>query len=98
MTTEDFQKEIRMGIPDTLPEKPVYDTTVNHAPKRKDILTQEQKKLALRNALRYFPEHLHRQLAPEFVSTCTDTARSMRCMHVPSTSILPAVARLPPSC
>lgn len=66
MTTEDFQKEIRMGIPDTLPEKPVYDTTVNHAPKRKDILTQEQKKLALRNALRYFPEHLHRQLAPEF--------------------------------
>ena len=66
MTTEDFQKEIRMGIPDTLPEKPVYDTTVNHAPKRKDILTQEQKKLALRNALRYFPEHLHSQLAPEF--------------------------------
>ena len=66
MTTEEFQKEIRMGIPDTLPEKPVYDTTVNHAPKRKDILTQEQKKLALRNALRYFPEHLHSQLAPEF--------------------------------
>ena len=55
MTTEQFQQEIRLGIPDTLPEMPQYDTEINHAPKRKDILTPEQKKLALRNALRYFP-------------------------------------------
>lgn len=61
-----FQKEIRLGIPDTLPEPKPYDKDINHAPKRKDILTPEQKKLALRNALRYFPQHLHAQLAPEF--------------------------------
>ena len=66
MTTEQFQQEIRLGIPDTLPEMPQYDTEINHAPKRKDILTPEQKKLALRNALRYFPKHLHAALAPEF--------------------------------
>jgi urocanate hydratase len=45
---------------------PVYDTTINHAPKRKDILTADEKRLALRNALRYFPKHLHAALAPEF--------------------------------
>ena len=61
-----FQEEIRLGIPETLPEMPQYDTEINHAPKRKDILTPEQKKLALRNALRYFPKHLHAALAPEF--------------------------------
>ena len=55
-----------MGIPEVLPEMPAYDTTINHAPKRKDILTPAEKRLALRNALRYFPKHLHRQLAPEF--------------------------------
>ena len=55
-----------MGIPSVLPEMPAYDHTINHAPKRKDILTPEQKRLALRNALRYFPKHLHAQLAPEF--------------------------------
>ena len=66
MTNEEFRKEIQMGIPEVLPEMPAYDTEINHAPKRKDILTPEQKKLALRNALRYFPKHLHAQLAPEF--------------------------------
>jgi urocanate hydratase len=66
MTREAFQQEIRQGIPDTLPEMPSYDTAINHAPKRKDILTADQKRLALRNALRYFPQHLHEALAPEF--------------------------------
>ena len=61
-----FAEEIRAGIPDTLPQAKAYDTEINHAPRRKDILTQEEKKLALRNALRYFPEHLHAQLAVEF--------------------------------
>ena len=55
-----------MGIPEVLPEMPAYDTEINHAPKRKDILSPEEKRLALRNALRYFPKHLHAQLAPEF--------------------------------
>ena len=66
MTTEEFQADIRAGIPDELPELQPYDTSINHAPKRKDILTPEEKRLALRNALRYFPNHLHAKLAPEF--------------------------------
>ncbi len=62
----DFQKEILAGIPNELPEVKEYDKSINHAPKRKDILTKEQKRLALKNALRYFPENLHAKLAPEF--------------------------------
>ena len=61
-----FQQQIAAGIPDILPAEREYDTSVNHAPRRKDILTREEKALALRNALRYFkPEH-HATLAPEF--------------------------------
>ncbi|MBQ8336083.1 MAG: urocanate hydratase [Bacteroidaceae bacterium] len=63
----DFQKDILAGIPDVLPAKKAYDTTANHAPKRKDILTDSEKKLALANALRYFPEKHHAELAPEFL-------------------------------
>ncbi len=66
MTNEEFKKEIMLGIPEELPEHPAYDPNINHAPKRKDILTPEEKRLALRNALRYFPKKLHAQLAPEF--------------------------------
>ena len=66
MTQEEFRKELMMGIPEELPEHPAYDPNINHAPKRKDILTPEEKRLALRNALRYFPKKLHAQLAPEF--------------------------------
>ena len=62
----DFQKDIIGGIPSELPELQPYDTTINHAPKRKDILTPSEKRLAIRNALRYFsPEH-HAFLAKEF--------------------------------
>lgn len=67
MTKEQFIEDIRAGIPDTLPEPQPYDKKINHAPKRKDILTAEEKKLALRNALRYFPKKFHATLAPEFV-------------------------------
>ena len=67
MTKEQFAEEIRIGIPDTLPELMPYDTNINHAPKRKDILTADEKRLALRNALRYFPKHLHDKLASEFM-------------------------------
>jgi urocanate hydratase len=66
MTNEEFRKELQQGIPTTLPDMPAYDTTINHAPKRKDILTPEEKRLALRNALRYFPKEMHAQLAKEF--------------------------------
>lgn len=66
MTLEQFRADIRQGIPAELPEAQPYDPQVNHAPKRKDILTPDEKKLALRNALRYFPKELHAALAPEF--------------------------------
>ena len=63
----EFQKEILAGIPDVLPPLKPYDKSVNHAPKRKDILTDDEKRLALRNALRYFDPKLHKQLIPEFL-------------------------------
>ena len=63
----DFQKDILAGIPDVLPAPKAYDPNANHAPKRKDILSDEEKKLALANALRYFPEKHHAELAPEFL-------------------------------
>lgn len=66
MTLEEFQRDIIAGIPAELPEAPAYDPSVNHAPRRKDILTPEQKKLALKNALRYFDPRHHAVLAPEF--------------------------------
>ena len=62
----DFKQRILEGIPDILPEPRPYDESVNHAPKRKDILTKEEKKLALKNALRYFDPRHHAVLAPEF--------------------------------
>ena len=65
-TTTDFKQQILEGIPDRLPEAKPYDPDVNHAPKRKEILNDEEKKLALRNALRYFEPKHHAELAPEF--------------------------------
>lgn len=67
MTLQDFQKDIQQGIPSVLPDPKPYDPNINHAPKRKDILTPAEKKLALRNALRYFDPKFHAVLAPEFV-------------------------------
>ncbi|HWA34147.1 MAG TPA: hypothetical protein VG737_08465, partial [Cyclobacteriaceae bacterium] len=65
-TTLTFQEEILQGIPDELPEVQEYDPGVNHAPKRKDILTVAEKRLAIRNALRYFHPRFHATLAAEF--------------------------------
>ena len=70
-----FQEQIRQGIPQQLPVHPGYDAEVNHAPKRKDMLTLAEKKLAIRNALRYFPEALHASLAPEFAQELMDYGR-----------------------
>ena len=67
MNTAEFRKAIQEGIPNQLPDSKPYDSSVNHAPKRKDILTEAEKRLALKNALRYFaPEH-HAHLASEFL-------------------------------
>lgn len=71
-----FQEEILAGIPqDRLPEPKPYDKAINHAPKRKDILTAEEKVLALKNALRYFPAKFHTELAPEFAQELKDYGR-----------------------
>ena len=66
MTLQEFQNDIRAGIPDKLPAPKPYDKQINHAPKRKEILTPEERVLAIRNALRYFPEKHHALLAREF--------------------------------
>lgn len=61
-----FQEQIQQGIPQHLPTPKPYDTSINHAPKRKEILTEEEKKLALKNALRYFEPQFHAELIEEF--------------------------------
>lgn len=61
-----FQQQIQQGIPEELPLPKPFDSNVNHAPKRKEILTEEEKKLALRNALRYFEPRHHAELLTEF--------------------------------
>ena len=75
MNNQQFAAEIRAGIPDVLPEVKPYDKDINHAPRRKEILTDDEKKLALRNALRYFPAKFHAQLAPEFAKELQDYGR-----------------------
>ena len=71
----DFQKQILEGIPAELPEKKPYDASVNHAPRRKDILSDKEKALALKNALRYFPVKFHAVLAEEFAQELHDYGR-----------------------
>ncbi len=67
MTIEEFQHDIQNGIPTAIPAKKPFDQQINHAPKRKDILSPEEKKLALRNALRYFPKDQHAELIEDFL-------------------------------
>ena len=61
-----FQEQIQQGIPSILPQPKPYEANINHAPKRKEILSDDEKKLALRNALRYFEPKHHTELIPEF--------------------------------
>ena len=75
MSLTDFQNAILQGIPDELPAPKPYDASLNHAPRRKDILTAEEKKLAIRNALRYFPQKHHAVLAKEFAQELKDYGR-----------------------
>lgn len=70
-----FQDQIKQGIPATLPPAKPYPADANRAPKRKDILTKEEKQLALRNALRYFPKAWHAELAAEFAKELNDYGR-----------------------
>ena len=82
-----FAEEILEGIPAELPEAKPFDKEINHAPRRKDILSAEEKVLALKNALRYFPEALHAQLAPEFAQELKDYGRIYMYRYRPSYKI-----------
>ena len=75
VTVQSFADQIRAGIPDELPPTRAYDADINHAPKRKEILSPEEKVLALQNALRYFPQKWHEELAPEFAKELKDYGR-----------------------
>lgn len=75
MESTTFQKEIMEGIPSVIPPMPPIEEGINHAPKRKQILTEEERKLALRNALRYFPKEQHAVLAPEFLEELNEFGR-----------------------
>jgi urocanate hydratase len=75
MTTQEFQQDILQGIPSVLPPRKAYESVINHAPKRKQILSKEETRLALENALRYFSKDLHAELAPEFLQELKDFGR-----------------------
>jgi len=75
MSAFSFQQSILQGIPDKLPEPQPFDPDVNHAPRRKDILSEEEKKLAVKNALRYFPVEFHKVLAHEFLNELNSYGR-----------------------
>ena len=70
-----FQTDILSGIPTVLPNPKPYDTTISHAPKRKDILSAEERVLAIKNALRYFPAEHHKELAAEFAQELKEYGR-----------------------
>ncbi len=74
-SSENFKRQILQGIPDVLPAPKPYDHSVNHAPRRKDVLSVADKKLAVRNALRYFHPKHHEVLAPEFYKELLDFGR-----------------------
>ncbi|MBU0766067.1 MAG: urocanate hydratase, partial [Bacteroidetes bacterium] len=75
MSIEKFRQAVLQGIPDSLPAPSSYDPSVNHAPKRKDMLTTVEKKLAVRNALRYFRKEHHAVLAKEFADELKEYGR-----------------------
>lgn len=75
MTLTDFHQAILEGIPSEIPTKKEYEAAINHAPKRKDILRADEKKLAIQNALRYFPKNQHAELIKEFYQELKDYGR-----------------------
>ena len=79
-----FQSAISEGLPSQLPTKNERDPKLSHAPKRKDILDAEEKKLALRNALRYFPQDWHKELAAEFAQELKEHGRIYMYRFMPS--------------
>ena len=84
MTLKAFKHELMEGIPNELPPVYEFNTNLNHAPKRKDSLNKEEKKLALKNALRYFPKKHHAVLAPEFAQELEDYGRIYMLRYKPT--------------
>ena len=84
MTLNTFKHELMEGIPNELPPAYEFNPNLNHAPKRKDILNKEEKKLALKNALRYFPKKHHAVLAPEFAKELEDYGRIYMLRYKPT--------------
>ena len=91
----DFQAQLKQGIPDVLPPVRPRDESVSHAPRRKQILTPEEERLALRNALRYFPQKFHAELAPEFVNELRTYGRIYMYDDGPDCSGSSSLSRLP---
>jgi len=83
-----FKEQILQGIPNVLPPKKKYDPQISRAPKRKQILSNEEKKLALKNALRYFPETWHKELAEEFLSELNEFGRIYMYRFMPDYDML----------
>ncbi len=88
MSSISFQEEILQGIPNQIPPKKEYDKSINHAPKRKQILSSDEKKLALKNALRYFPKEQHKELIEEFASELEEYGRIYMYRYRPENKIL----------
>ena len=82
-----FADEIRQGIPSELPSSKTWNATINHAPKRKEILSTNEKKLAIANALRYFPKEQHAILAQEFAQELKDFGRIYMFRYMPENPI-----------
>ncbi|MGB1646541.1 MAG: urocanate hydratase [Crocinitomicaceae bacterium] len=82
-----FQDEILQGIPKEIPPKKDYDKSINHAPKRKQILSSDEKKLALKNALRYFPKEQHKELIEEFAAELEEYGRIYMYRYRPENEI-----------
>ena len=101
-----FSNDIQVGIPEHIPDMPKMDPKISRAPKRAHVLTADEKRLAVENALRYFPAHSHNELAPEFADELETHGRIYmyryrphhRFMPAQSTSIPRAAVMLPPSC
>ncbi len=87
MSSISFQDEILQGIPKEIPPKKDYDKSINHAPKRKQILSSDEKKLALKNALRYFPKEQHKELIEEFATELEEYGRIYMYRYRPENEI-----------
>ena len=87
MSSISFQDEILQGIPKEIPPKKDYDKSINHAPKRKQILSSDEKKLALKNALRYFPKEQHKELIEEFAAELEEYGRIYMYRYRPENEI-----------